>query len=132
MTYNTVIEAKRKPKLNPDARVLGQNSPKVKAEVDKAIGALISTGNSDFSKEDILNALNSWGKPYLDDLELELDKTQTVDSEENDNIGDQNNALSPEKQDALERMKRMMDNMELKQVKLLKSLLVKGNDNENN
>ena len=142
MTYKSVIEAKRKPALNPAAKVLGNNaSPEVKAEVDKMVGELLAKGrakgikNDEYSEEDILNIFKDepdWSQQDISDVKNALDSAKKVDTEQNIHNSDQNNALSPEKQDALERMKKMMGNMTLKQIKLLKSQLVEGNSNENN
>lgn len=130
MTYDPVVEAKKKPRLNPNAKILGKNmSPEVKAETDRMIAKVISS-RVDYTPEEIDHLFRE--EPvyfhYMDELKKDLDAAPKVDSETEgqSNATQDDDEMTPEKENTLKRMRGIIANMTLPQIKILKNELLKG------
>lgn len=143
MTYDPIIEAKKKrPAINPAANVLGRKaSPEVEAEVDRMLKKVIANRKANDIKpneytEDELMQLYREEPTYtddMDDIQKSMDAVPKVDTGGGSNgdgtEGDgteEDEGMTPEKEKVLNRMKAMMGNMTLKQIKFLKDELRKG------
>ncbi len=140
MTYKSIIEAKRKPALNPAAKVLGNNaSPEVKAEVDRMVGKLLAKGKvkgigkDEYTEEDILNIFKDepdWSQQDLVDVKTALDQAPKINVEP-EVVPDDANGMDQTKLDTLNRMEKIMGNMNLKQIKILRAELAKEIQDDN-
>lgn len=151
MTNRPVIEAKRrKPALNPAAKVLGRTvSPEVDAEVDKFVGKLLSKGKNEneYTEQDIIDIFKhepDWSQQDLVDLKTDLENIPKVEVTPNDggsgdgsgdgSGGDNSggtDGLDDAQLNTLDRMEKIMGNMTLKQIKILRAELKKEAGNEN-